>query len=60
MKRRPSRRAETDVVLITAIGVAHTASRGPASSNRVYSKDLLYKIDYQGRICAAGRAASRL
>ena len=29
VKRRPSRRAETDAVLIAAIRVAHTASRGP-------------------------------
>ena len=34
VKRRPSRRAETDAVLIAAIRVAHTASRGTYGAPR--------------------------
>ena len=38
VKRRPSRRAETDAVLIAAIRVAHTASRGTYGAPRVHAE----------------------
>ena len=37
VKRRPSRRAETDAVLIAAIRAAHTASRGTYGAPRVHA-----------------------
>ena len=38
VKRRPSRRAETDAVLIAAIRAAHTASRGIYGAPRVHAE----------------------
>jgi putative transposase len=38
VKRRPSRRAETDAVLIAAIRAAHTASRGTYGAPRVHAE----------------------
>ena len=38
VKRRPSQRAETDVVLIAAIRAAHTASRGTYGAPRVHAE----------------------
>ena len=38
VKRRPSRRAETDAVLIAAIRVARTASRGTCGAPRVHAE----------------------
>ena len=38
VKRRPSRRAETDAVLIAAIRAAHTASRGTYGAPRIHAE----------------------
>ena len=47
-KRRPSRRAETDAVLIAAIRAAYTASRGIYGAPRVHA-ELAAKGQHIGR-----------
>jgi putative transposase len=64
VKRRPSRRAETDAGLVAEIRVAHAASRGTYGAPRVHA-ELVTKGIYVGRkrvtrlMSQAGRAAPR-